>query len=56
MIGRYGILNPDGGRRGAIPDPAAYVIDEQGIVRWVDVQPDYTIRPSNEAVRDAMAR
>ncbi len=60
VIGRYGILNPDGGRRGAIPHPAAYVIDLGGVVRWMDVQTDYTIRPSNEAVRDglraAMAR
>jgi len=54
VIGRYGVLNPDGGRRGAIPHPAAYVIDKEGVVRWLDVQTDYTIRPSNEQVRDAV--
>jgi peroxiredoxin len=54
VIGRYGVLNPDGGRRGAIPHPAAYVIDREGVVRWLDVQTDYTIRPSNEDVREAL--
>ncbi|MGE0161478.1 MAG: peroxiredoxin family protein [Gemmatimonadales bacterium] len=54
VIGRYGVLNPDGGRRGAIPHPAVFVIDKQGIVRWRDVQIDYTIRPSNEAIRTAL--
>lgn len=54
VIGRYGILNPDGGRRGAIPHPATYVIDKRGVVRWRDVQTDYTIRPSNEAIRAAV--
>lgn len=54
VIGRYGILNPDGGRRGAIPHPAAYVIDKQGVVRWLRIDVDYTIRPSNEEVREAL--
>lgn len=54
VIGRYGVLNPNGGQRGAIPHPATYVIDRQGVVRWRDVQTDYTIRPSNEAVRAAL--
>lgn len=54
VIGRYGVLNPDGGRRGAIPHPATYVIDKAGIVQWLDVQTDYTIRPSNEQIRAAV--
>lgn len=54
VIGRYGVLNPDGGRRGAIPHPAVFVIDKQGVVRWRDVQTDYTIRPTNEAIRTAV--
>jgi peroxiredoxin len=54
VIGRYGVLNPNGGRRGAIPHPAVFVIDKQGIVRWKDIQTDYTIRPSNEAIRTAL--
>ncbi|MDT8436145.1 MAG: peroxiredoxin family protein [Gemmatimonadota bacterium] len=54
VIGRYGILNPSGGRRG-IPHPATYVIDRDGTVRWRDVQTDYTVRPTNRQIRDALA-
>ena len=49
VIDRYGVLNEAGSRRG-IPHPATYVIDKQGVVRWRDVQTDYTIRPSNEQI------
>lgn len=54
VIGRYGVLNPNGGRRGAIPHPSTFVIDKEGVVRWRDVETDYTIRPSNEAIRAAL--
>ncbi len=53
VIARYGVLNPSGSRVG-IPHPAAYVIDESGIVRWRDVQTDYKIRPTNEQIRTAL--
>ena len=49
VIDRYGILNESGSRRG-IPHPATYVIDKQGTVCWLDVQTDYTIRPTNEQI------
>ena len=53
VIARYGILNPSGSRRG-IPHPATYVIDKGGVVRWRDIQTDYKIRPTNEAVLTAV--
>lgn len=53
VIDRYGILNPGGSRRG-IPHPAAYIIDTRGVVRWRDVQTDYKIRPTNDAIRGAL--
>jgi peroxiredoxin len=53
VIDRYGILNPDGSRRG-IPHPATYVIDKQGTVRWRDVQTDYKVRPTNKAILTAV--
>ncbi|MBC8087158.1 MAG: redoxin domain-containing protein [Phycisphaerae bacterium] len=53
VIARYGVLNPAGTRRG-IPHPATYVIDRQGIVRWKDIQTDYKIRPTNEAILTAV--
>lgn len=50
VIDRYGILNPNGGVHPGIPHPATYVIDKSGVVRWRDVETDYTIRPTNEAI------
>ena len=47
VIDRYGVLNPDG--RGW-PHPATYVIDKQGVVRWLVVDVDYTKRPTNEQI------
>ncbi len=35
-----------------LPMPARYVIDQQGVIRSADVNPDYTIRPDpSETVR-----
>ncbi len=53
VIARYGVMNPAGSRRG-IPHPATYVIDKKGIVQWRDVQTDYKIRPTNNAVLTAV--
>ncbi len=53
VIARYGILNPNGGDRG-IPHPATYVIDRTGIVRWKDIETDYKIRPTNDAILTAV--
>lgn len=53
VIARYGILNPSGGSRG-IPHPATYVIDRDGVVRWRDIETDYKIRPTNEAILTAV--
>lgn len=47
VIDRYGILNPDGK---GWPHPATYVIDKQGVVRWLFVDVDYTKRPTNEQI------
>jgi peroxiredoxin len=35
-------VNADGGR--ALPMPTVVVIDEAGIIRWIDVHPNYTTR------------
>lgn len=55
VIDRYGIFNPDGGRRGPLPHPATYVIDKAGVVRWLDVQTDYKIRPTNAMILEGLA-
>jgi alkyl hydroperoxide reductase subunit AhpC len=51
VIDRYGLLNPDGN---GWPYPATYVIDQQGVVRWRFVEVDYTKRPSNEQILQAL--
>lgn len=48
VIDRYGLLNEKSKR--AVPHPATYVIDRQGIVRWKFIEVDYKLRPSNEDV------
>lgn len=51
VINRYGLLNP--GSRG-LPHPATYVIDKDGIVRWLSVDVDYRRRPTNQQILDAL--
>jgi len=56
VISRYGLFNPDGagGGRFQVPHPATFVIDKEGVVRWSFVEVDYSIRPSNEQVLEAL--
>ncbi len=35
-------VNVDGGR--ALPMPTVVVVDAAGIIRWIDVHPNYTTR------------
>lgn len=51
VIDRYGIFNPDG--RGW-PHPSTYVIDTRGMVRWRFIEVDYTQRPSNHQILQAL--
>ena len=51
IIRRYGILNEE---KGEIPHPATVVVDRQGIVRFFEVDEDYTKRPSNERILAAL--
>ena len=53
VIDRYGILNPDGK---GWPHPATYVIDKQGVVRWRFVEVDYTKRPTNKQIAEALRK
>jgi len=53
VIDRYGLLNPNGQ---GWPHPTMYIIDRQGIVKWKVTDVDYNIRPSNQTVREALAK
>ena len=53
VIDRYGIFNPDGN---GWPHPTTVVIDPQGVVRWKFIEVDYKKRPSNELIRQELAK
>jgi alkyl hydroperoxide reductase subunit AhpC len=53
VIDRYGIFNPDGK---GWPHPTTLVIDPKGVVRWKFVEVDYKKRPSNEQIRQQLAK
>ncbi len=56
VINRYGLFNPDGagGGRYQVPHPGTFVIDKEGVVQRSFVEVDYSIRPSNEQVMEAL--
>jgi peroxiredoxin len=53
VIDRYGLLNPNG--RGW-PHPTTYIIDRKGVVRWKVTDVNYHIRPTNQTIRDVLAK
>lgn len=53
VVDRYGLLNPNGK---GWPHPTIYIIDRTGTVRWKVTDVDYNIRPSNQVIRDALAK
>ena len=53
VVDRYGLLNPNGK---GWPHPTIYIIDRTGIVRWKVTDVDYNIRPTNQVIRDALAK
>ena len=52
VIRRYGILNE---ANPPLPHPATLVIDEEGVVRWLEVDEDYRVRPATDTVLEALA-
>ncbi len=53
VVDRYGLLNPNGK---GWPHPTIYIIDPRGTVRWKVTDVDYNIRPTNQVIRDALAK
>ena len=37
-----------------LPIPARFLVDQQGVIRWAEGDPDYTTRPEPEAVLEAL--
>jgi peroxiredoxin len=38
-----------------VPMPTTVVVDTEGVIRWIDVHPDYTERTEPQAILDAVA-
>ncbi len=57
VYGKLGINLPkhNGEDRWQLPMPGRFVIDREGIVRVVDVDPDYTNRPEPQKTLDDLA-
>lgn len=47
----YGILNE---KMPKIPHPTAIVVDKEGVMRYVRVDVDYTVRPEPEEILEAL--
>ena len=39
-----------------IPMPTAVIVDPEGIIRWIDVHPDFSLRTEPKAILDALGR
>ena len=51
VIRRYGVVNE---KKRTLPHPSVVIIDENGVVRWLHVDPDYKTRPSVEEIFAAL--
>ena len=56
VIGRYDVLHPGAGPKGAdIARPAEFLIDSNGIVRWVNLTENIAVRARPEQVLQAFS-
>ena len=54
VVGRYGLLHPGAGPKGAeIARPAEFLIDSTGTIRWMNLTESVTVRARPEQVRKA---
>lgn len=54
VISQYGLVHPKGHGSEDIARPATFVIDKQGIIRWMKVAPNFMERPAPEEVIKAL--
>jgi len=54
VIRRYDILHPGAGENGKdIARPAEFLVDSQGVVRWVNLTEDFRVRATPEQMLEA---
>jgi peroxiredoxin len=57
VIRRYDVLHPGAGPKGAdIARPAEFLLDSDGIVRWVNLTDNIAVRARPERVLEAFSR
>ena len=55
-IDRYGLRDPAyaGQKNDGVPRPSVFVLDQHGRIRWLKIESDYRVRPSNEEIAAAL--
>ncbi len=55
-IDRYGLRDPEYAKQkiDGVPRPSAFVLDQEGHVRWLKIETDYRERPSIEELAAAL--
>ena len=57
MIRRYDVLHPGAGPKGAdIARPAEFLLDSDGIVRWVNLTDNIAVRARPDQVLEAFSQ
>jgi peroxiredoxin len=52
LIDRYGLRDP--AFQNGVPQPTVLVLDATGKIRWLKIEGDYRVRPTNEEVAAAL--
>ncbi len=55
-IDAYGLRHGDGPEEHPIAQPASFLIDASGLVRWRDITDNYRLRPQPETILAAIDR
>ena len=57
VIRQYGVLHPGGGEQGKdIARPAEFLVDSNGVIRWMNLTEDFRVRARPQMVLDAVKR
>ncbi len=56
VIAQYGLVHAEGHGGEDIARPATFIIDRDGVVRWMKVAPNFMVRPAPEEVIEALDR
>jgi peroxiredoxin len=56
VIDAYGLRDPaySNQKQNGIPHPTVIVLDQSGVIRWMKIESDYRVRPTNEEVAAAL--